>query len=271
MVPEPRKIERVIRETRDTFTLEFDYTDRPEGFPFAPGQFNMLYLFGVGEVPVSISGDPAEPQKLVHTIRAVGSVTRPMTLLKRGDTVGVRGPYGSAWPLEQAKGQDVVVMAGGIGLAPLRPVIHQLLTRREEFGRVVILYGTRTPEDVLYRKQLERWRGRFDMMVRVAVDRGGHTWRGHVGVVTSLLPMVRFDPIDTVAMLCGPEVMMRFAIRDLQGRGLADDKIHLSMERNMKCGVGFCGHCQYGPTFVCKEGPVFRYDRVEKLFALREI
>lgn len=265
------RVERVRRETPDTFTLTLRPPQDGASFRFVPGQFNMLWRFGVGEVPISISGDPARPQSLVHTLRAVGAVTRSLAALKPGETVGVRGPFGSGWPADAARGKDVVVVAGGIGLAPLRPLIYLLLARRQEYGRVVLLYGARTPADLLYRRELEQWRGRFDVDVLVTVDRADAGWRGHVGVVTALFARCFFDPDECVAMVCGPEVMMRFTVAQLQARGVGDDRIYLSMERNMKCAVGFCGHCQFGPTFVCRDGPVFRYDRIRAFFGKREM
>jgi len=271
MLPRPAAVVDFTPETRDTFTLGLDVSDRPDGFPFRPGQFNMLYVFGMGEVPISISGDPGRPGQLLHTIRAVGPATQAMANLKRGGVLGLRGPFGGAWPLEAARGRDVVIVAGGIGLAPLRPAIYHVLAHRADYGRVVILYGARTPEDMLFPKELEKWRGRFDVTLLVTVDRGGLQWRGYVGFVTALLSRVRLDPIDTVALICGPEIMMRFTVRELQNCGIADTSIHISMERNMKCAVGLCGHCQYGPTFVCKDGPVYRFDRVAPIFNRREL
>ncbi|MCS6903682.1 MAG: FAD/NAD(P)-binding protein, partial [Candidatus Bipolaricaulota bacterium] len=239
---------------------------------FAPGQFNMLYLFGVGEVPISISGDPAQPEVLVHTVRAVGAVTKAICALKRGEVVGVRGPFGSGWPLTEAVEHDVVIVAGGVGLAPLRPAIYHLLNHRSEYGRIALLYGARTPQDMLYKKELAEWRGRFDIQVEVTVDAAKpDEWRGNVGVVTTLIPKASFDPFHTTALVCGPEVMMRFTMLELQKRELRDEQIYISMERNMKCAIGFCGHCQYGPNFVCKDGPVFRFDRVKELFGKREV
>jgi NAD(P)H-flavin reductase len=240
------------------------------GYAFAAGQFNMLYVFGVGEIPISISGDPTKPP-LVHTTRAVGTVTRALRQLKRGDMLGIRGPFGSHWPVEQAEGKDVVIVAGGIGLAPLRPAVYEVLSRREKYGRVVLLYGTRSPADILFQRELEKWRARFDMEVQVTVDRGASGWRGNVGVVTTLIAKTSFDPLDAVAMVCGPEVMMRFTALELGRRGLTTDNIFLSLERNMKCAIGFCGHCQFGPTFVCKEGPVFNYHRIRDWMDRREI
>lgn len=271
MVPSPMAIRSVTPETPDTFSLELDVANQPDGFPFRPGQFNMLYVFGVGEVPISISGDPGKPQQLTHTIRAVGSVTRSMQQLESGDVLGLRGPLGSAWPLEEARGRDVLIIAGGIGLAPLRPAIYHVLEHREDFENVFILYGARSPEEMLFRKELERWRGRFDVTLLVTVDRGGLHWRGNVGVVTPLLSRVRFDLADTIAMICGPEIMMRVTVRELRKRGVDDDAIYVSMERSMHCGVGLCGHCQMGPTFVCREGPVCRFDRIAMTFGVREI
>jgi NAD(P)H-flavin reductase len=191
--------------------------------------------------------------------------------LKRGDVVGVRGPFGSAWPIEESKGKDVVIVAGGIGLAPLRPAIYQLLRNREQYGKVVLLYGTRSPHDILFKQELEQWRSRFDFDVFVTVDRGIGGWRGSVGVVTTLIPRAPFDPSGVVAFLCGPEVMMRFTVRDFQKLGVSMDRTYLSLERNMKCAVGFCGHCLFGPAFICKDGPVFRYDSIRELFGKREV
>jgi NAD(P)H-flavin reductase len=173
--------------------------------------------------------------------------------------------------MEPAEGNDVVVVAGGIGLAPLRPAIYHLLSQRERYGKVVLLYGARTPDDILFRRELELWRARFDMDVHVTVDRATGKWKGNVGVVTTLIPKAAFDRLNTIAMVCGPEVMMRFTALELEKRGVPSGCIFLSMERNMKCGIGLCGHCQFGPTFVCKDGPVFRYDRIKQLVATREI
>jgi NAD(P)H-flavin reductase len=194
-----------------------------------------------------------------------------MRSLREGDTIGLRGPFGSAWPLDEAKGKDVVIVAGGLGMAPLRPAVHHLLANRSDYGRVVLLYGTRTPADVLFPKEIEELTARGDIDVEVTVDRASQDWKGHVGVATSLIPAARFDARNTVSMICGPEVMMRFTVRELERRGVPQQGIYVSMERNMKCGAGLCGHCQYGPTFMCKDGPVFRFDTVQRIFYLREI
>ncbi len=272
MVPRFLRVRRVTRETHDTVTIVLD-PPKPRGGPgFAPGQFDMLYLFGAGEVAVSISGDPSRPDSLAHTVRAVGAVTTPLTAIRRGDELGVRGPYGSAWPLSEAarKRADLILIAGGIGLAPLRPVICSVLRDRKSFGRLTLLYGARTPADLLWRIQRERWRAEPDVAMRVVVDRGDREWLGRVGVVTDLLAGLDFDAARTVAMVCGPEVMMRFVARDLLSRGMSADDIHLSLERNMKCAVGLCGHCQFGPLFICKDGPVFRLSRIAPWLGLRE-
>jgi NAD(P)H-flavin reductase len=271
MLPSPYQIRQVRKETPDTFTLELAPINGASRLSFMPGQFNMLYVFGVGEIPISISGDPGKAEALVHTTRAVGTVTKAMRNLKRDDVMGVRGPFGSSWPVKEAEGNDVMIVAGGIGLAPLRPAMYQILSQREKFGKVVLLYGARTPSDILFRRQVEQWRAHFDLEVHVTVDRAAGSWRGNVGVVTRLIPKAPFDPLNSVALVCGPEVMMRFTIAELMKRGVEADRIFVSMERNMKCAVGFCGHCQFGPHFVCKDGPVFRYSQVKDLITKWEI
>ncbi|MFZ5981547.1 MAG: FAD/NAD(P)-binding protein [Candidatus Zixiibacteriota bacterium] len=270
MLSNPFTIKRVIKESFDTFSLELDPAHE-NGYNFAPGQFNMLYVYGVGEVPISISSDPTKPKTLIHTTREVGTVTRAMRQLKAGDLLGVRGPYGSSWPVDKAEDNDVVIIAGGIGLAPLRPVIYHVLAHREKYGKVVLLYGTRTPEDILFRKDLEQWRSRFDLETYLTVDRATGSWHGNVGVVTTLIGRAPFDPLHCIAMVCGPEIMMRFTVLELQKRGVQDERIFISMERNMKCGIGLCGHCQLGPTFVCKNGPVYNYDEMRDIFLKREM
>jgi NAD(P)H-flavin reductase len=261
----------VRREIRDTFTLELEPADGSDIPPFATGQFNMLYLFGTGEIPISISGDPSRPRPLIHTTRAVGTVSRAMQQLRCGDMLGVRGPFGSHWPLEQATGKDVIIAAGGIGLAPLRSTIYQVLASRQQYGRVILLYGTRTPSDILYRRELERWRGRLDMDVLLTVDHATAQWRGSVGVITRLLPRVPIEANNTVAFVCGPEAMMRFTAMGLVAGGVDEKHIFLSMERNMKCAVGFCGHCQYQAAFLCRDGPVLQYSQVRHLLSREEI
>ena len=271
MQPQLAKVIKIQADTHDTFTLNLAPQTQPAELNFTAGQFNMLYVFGGGEVPISISGDPSKPKKLVHTIRKVGSVTKALCALKPGDYVGIRGPFGTNWPLEEARSKDIVIVAGGIGLAPLRPAIYYLLHHRNLYHKVILLYGARTPADLLYLDELQQWRSRFDFEVLVTVDRGSEEWHGMVGVVTTLFPKISFQPENTLAMIVGPEIMMRFTIVELQKREVPDSSIYISMERNMKCGIGFCGHCQCGPVFICKDGPIFNYAKIKPIFGKREL
>ncbi|MBF8277894.1 MAG: Oxidoreductase FAD/NAD(P)-binding domain protein [Candidatus Brocadiaceae bacterium] len=268
MIPSPFVVRRIQKETYDTFTIEIEPADGPRDFPFAAGQFNMLYVFGVGEVPISLSGNPGSAE---HTIRAVGTVTHALAKLKRGDVLGIRGPYGTSWPLEEAAGKDVLIISGGIGLAPLRPVLYQLFSQRKKYGKITLLYGAKTSKDILYRRELEKWGTRFNIDVKVTIDKVSEDWQGNVGVVTTLIPQTPLAPSRTITMICGPEVMMRFTIAELQKTGMGDTSVFISMERNMKCGIGLCGHCQCGPLFMCKDGPIFRYDRIKDIFGKKEL
>jgi NAD(P)H-flavin reductase len=263
MLPRPARVLQVDKETHDTFTLSLE-SGADNGRPsFAPGQFSMLYVFGVGELPISISGDPEEPGRLVYTVRSVGKATNALVTRTAGETLGVRGPFGTSWPITKARGKDIVVIAGGIGLAPLRPAIYHILRHRGDYKRLIVLYGARTPRDMLYRKQLAAWTYLPDTQILTTVDYGGLSWRGNVGVVTTLFRYVRLQPNKTVALVCGPEIMMRYVVRELESRGVGPADTYLSMERNMKCAVGFCGHCQLGPYFACKDGPVFPLSRMQ--------
>lgn len=273
--PEPMlpRIFRVVstrEETHDTTTLMLEPEDG-QALLFQPGQYTMLYVFGVGEVPISVSGDPGHPETLVHTIRAVGAVTRALVGLRAGDVVGVRGPFGSGWPVSAARGRDLLVVAGGIGLAPLRPALYEAVSRRDEFGRVSLVYGARSPSDLLYQDEVETWGQMPDVDVEVTVDVSDRDWRGDVGMVTGLLPRVPIDPGRTVAMLCGPEVMMKVVARELLSLALDPGDIYVSIERNMKCAIGLCGHCQFGADFVCWGGPVFSYAAVADRWQVAEI
>jgi NAD(P)H-flavin reductase len=269
MTPVPYRVASRREETHDTVTLELE--------PLAdhvvprPGQFAMLYAFGVGEIPVSTSGDPSRDGPLSHTIRGVGAVSRALAGSAPGDVIGVRGPFGTVWPLDEVEGGDLVVVAGGIGLAPLRPVVYEALARRERFGSICLLVGARSPGELLFTAELEEWRGRFDLDVDVTVDGAPGGWRGRVGVVTELVPGAAFDPERARALVCGPEVMITFTARALGERGLPHEQIYVSLERNMKCAVGHCGHCQLGPNLICRDGAVFRYDEVQQLMAVREL
>ncbi len=269
--PRPYVVRARKSETADTVTL----TLVPEGGglppPFAPGQFNMLYRFGVGEVAISISGGQGGREELIHTVRSAGRVTRALTEVAPGDVVGVRGPYGTGWPLERARGHDLVIIAGGLGLPPLRPFLYELLAQREAFGRIEIIYGARTPKDLVFYDEIQLWRRRSDLRFQTTVDTAGREWYGDVGVATQRLPDARFEPKETVAFLCGPEIMMKLSAQALEARGVPPPAIYLSLERNMKCAVGFCGHCQFGPAFVCRHGPVLPYSLLKPLLAVREV
>jgi NAD(P)H-flavin reductase len=269
MTPVPYRVRSRTRETHDTWTLELD----PLADAVRPraGQFDMLHAFSVGEVPISTSGEHDGAGALTHTIRSVGSVTRALCALEQGSVVGVRGPFGNEWPLAEAAGGDLVVVAGGIGLAPLRPAIRHALARREDYGAISVLLGARTPEDLLYASEVEQWRSRFDAEVDVTVDAAAPGWRGRVGLVTTLIPGAVFDSASASAFVCGPEIMMVFVVRALLDRGLPIERIWISMERNMRCGVGHCGHCQLGPVLVCRDGPVFRADEMMPLMEVREL
>ncbi len=270
MLPRPFVVRRVGRETADTATLTLGALD---GTPtaFAPGQFTVIGKPGWGEVPISISGDPARHGQLDHTVRAVGDASRALVRAHPGDTLLLRGPYGVGWDVADGIGGNVVIVAGGIGLAPLRPALLEVLAHRSRYRRVFLVYGSRAPHEMLFARQLERWRGRFDVEVDVTVDAATPEWRGHVGLVTSVLPRATLDPDETLALVCGPEIMMRITADALVAQGLRPDRIKVSLERSMKCGVGLCGHCQLRELFVCMDGPVFRYDRVAALMTAREL
>lgn len=253
------------KETHDTVSLDID----DPATVYAPGQFNMLCAFGKGEVPISISAVRGE--RITHTVRSVGLVTEALTSMSPGATIGIRGPFGRGWPLDELRGKDVVVVAGGLGLAPLRPAVHALLADRAEYGRLVLLYGARTPVDLLFTSEVEKWRGRFDAEVMVTVDAATMAWRGDVGVVTKLFSRVSVDQKRAAALVCGPEIMMRFAATGLIDAGFEEAKVWLSMERNMQCGAGVCGHCQLGPLLICRDGPVFPMSQLAPLLRVREM
>jgi len=271
MLPRPFRVMDRVLETADTFTLNFTASDGGPPLGFSPGQFTMVYAHGVGEVPLSISGDPATPEVLTHTVRAVGAVTTALSELRVGDEVGIRGPYGVGWPMERTVDSDVLIVAGGIGLAPVRPAIRTVLANRDDHRSVSIVYGSRTPEDLLYQHDLHSWKSRFDANVQVTVDRDAPSWTGDVGVVTPLINRLSFEPDRTIAILCGPEIMMRVVAKDLRSRGVSPADIYVSLERNMKCAVGFCGHCQFGSSFLCKDGPVVPYASVADRLAMEQL
>jgi len=255
-----------LSETEDTVTLTLGGSR-----PFEPGQFNMLYAFGVGEVPISVSGPADRSDVLVHTLRRVGAVTEALGRLGPGDSIGVRGPYGTPWPVSAAVGKHLILVAGGIGLAPLRPVVYHALSRPAAYRRVSLLYGARSPDQMLFRAELEQWQRAEGLECQVTVDRGDPGYDGNTGVVTKLVERLEIEPSQAIAMLCGPEVMMRFAARELIRRGLSRRNLYLSAERNMKCATGFCGHCQLGPLLLCQHGPVVSYDRLAPLLSVPEL
>lgn len=254
-------------ELADVFTLELA---GQEPFRFAPGQFNMLYVPGFGEAAISISSDPDRPERFQHTIRAVGNVTRRLQKISAGEQLLLRGPFGTGWPIDRCPGRDVVIACGGLGLAPLRPVIYHLLHRRAQFGTIHLLYGARTPRDLLYADEFAAWQA-AGIDVRVTVDRGDASWRGSIGVVTQLMKSLRWRPESTLVLTCGPEVMMRFVALEALTQQVCADQIFLSMERNMNCAVGWCGHCQLGPSFVCKDGPVYTYSQLEPFLYVEDL
>lgn len=269
-------VRRVVAETPDTATYWLTLLNQEDRrrYRFAPGQFNMLYLFGAGEVPISISSDPGQPFRLAHTVRTVGRVTGLFPALRAGDQLGVRGPFGAGWPLPLAEGGDLLIVAGGLGLAPVRPAIYEAMRHRDRFGRVIVLVGARAPEHMLYRGELDAWgqwmRGRA-IEVHLTVDIADEGWPYGAGVVTTLFDKAEIDPTRTTAFVCGPEMMMRFAARGLLDRQLPASRLYLSMERNMQCGMRLCGHCQWGAAFVCADGPVFSYQAIGDLMEVAEL
>jgi NAD(P)H-flavin reductase len=268
LTPLPFVVADRERNTADTWTLTLEPL-AGNAPTVAPGQFMMIYAFGIGEVPISVSGPPDRPGPVVVTVRAVGAVTNAVCASEPGAVLGLRGPFGNAWPIDGAKGDDVVVVAGGIGLAPLRPVLLRALERRSDFGAVRLLYGARTPDDLLYPGELARWRDQID--VDITVDTAGANWTGRVGVVPQLIAGARFRSGETTAFVCGPEIMMRFTIHALLEREVPPERIHVSMERHMQCGVGLCGHCQLGPTLICRDGPVYSYAELAPWLEVREL
>ncbi|MDP2028182.1 MAG: FAD/NAD(P)-binding protein [Thiobacillus sp.] len=252
-----------------TLRLRLNDTAAQAAYRFAPGQFNMLYLVGVGEVPISIMSDPEDRDGIGHTIRALGRVTNGLAALQPGDSVGLRGPYGRGWPLQEVSGCDIVLVTGGLGCAPVVSVIHYILKRRERFGKLVIIQGVRHAEDLIWSEQYAKWAALPNTQVLVAASEGAALWPWHVGRVTDLFELAQFNPACAVAMMCGPEGMMRVAADNLLQRGVPESRLYLSMERNMQCAVGRCGHCQFGGAFVCRDGPVFDWGQVKSLLAHR--
>lgn len=267
---EAEVVER-LEESPTIFTLRLRFTD-PEvhrAYSFAPGQFNMLYLHGVGEVPISIVSDPLDEHMYDHTVRTVGRVTRGLAHLPIGARLGVRGPYGRGWPVKEAEGKDVIIATGGLGCAPVVSVINYILRRRERYGRMVVLQGVKHANDLIWRQRYEEWAKLPNTQVLLAADQAGPGWPWRVGHIPVLFDDAHIVPDKSVVMLCGPEGMMRAVIDDMLRRGISEDALWLSMERNMQCGAGRCGHCQMGGKFVCKDGPVFNYPDVKELLGVK--
>ena len=269
-------IRRVVPDAEETLTywVAIDDPQVRRSYHFQPGQISMLGVFGVGEIPISISSDPARPLVLAHTVRACGRVTNALKALKAGDQVTVRGPFGRPWPVERARGGDLLIVAGGLGMAPLRSAIYTAIRNRGSFRRLIVLVGARSPEQILFPYEMSLWEhllGMHRVELHQTVDVADGDWPHDVGVVTTLFPKAEIDPLVTTVFTCGPEIMMRFAIRDLLAMGVPKKRIWLSMERNMQCAVKFCGHCQIGPFFVCEDGPVFRYDEIGELMEVDEL
>ncbi len=229
----------------------------------------MLYLYGVGEIPVSIAQDPERPGLLQHTIRAVGRVTRGMAALQEGDRIGIRGPFGRGWPMGRLGGRDVLIVTGGLGCAPVLPVIKQVIHQREDYGRVAILQGVKHSNDMIWKERYAAWARLPDTQVLLAADVAAPGWQGISGQVTALFDRLEMDAGNTCTMVCGPEPMMVASAKELLAGGYRSDDIWLSMERNMQCAIGHCGHCQYGETFVCRNGPVFPYPEIQHLLGGR--
>lgn len=270
-LPHEAEVVERIQESPTIFTLRLRFTDPAQHaqYRFAPGQFNMLYLHGVGEVAISIASDPEDERLFDHAIRIVGRVTRGLAQLKTGDRIGVRGPYGRGWPLCEAEGRDVMIVTGGLGCAPVVSVINYVMRRRDRFGRLVIMQGVKHADDLIWKNRYEQWSQAPDTQVLVAADAGVKLWPWHIGPITGLFGKARIDPARTVAMMCGPQGMMQVAADHLIRRGVPDGNLWFSMERNMQCAVGHCGHCQYGGRFVCKDGPVFPYPELKALLDVK--
>lgn len=267
-LPQEAVIVARTQESATIFSLRLRFLDKAHQhhFLFYPGQFNMLYLYGVGEVAISIVSDPEQKETLTHTIRAVGRITKALQKLQPGDRIGVRGPFGRGWPLEQTTGKDIVILTGGLGCAPAVSVIHYILARRKDYGHLSILQGVKHSDDFIFRKQYAIWQKSPNTVIHIAADQAGSKWPWAVGYVTDMIEKIPLDPNNTVVMMCGPEMMMNTAIKVLNKKGVSEHNLYLSMERNMECGIGQCGHCQYGGFFICKDGPVFAYSEIKELF-----
>lgn len=273
LLPQPAEILEKRQEADHIYTYRLSFCDAEQrrAFHFQPGQFNMLYAFGVGDVAISIASDPRDAEILEHTVRIVGNVTGALRELDQGDVVGIRGPFGSHWPMEDARGRDLIFITGGLGCAPVTGAIQYAMNRRDDYGKIKILHGVKTRQDLIYRQKFLAWQKHPDTEVILTSDQADREWKYQVGMVTNLVDQIQFDPGRTTVMMCGPEAMMHFTVKGFLKHGVAAHDIHLALERNMKCAMGFCGHCQYGPHFICKNGPILSFDRLEPFFWTREL
>ncbi len=271
LLPFEVSIRWIKKETRDTYTYGLKILNREieKEYTFKPGQFNMLYIPGFGESPISISSSPNDAE-LTHTIRIAGDVTTRISKLKEGNLICIRGPFGNGWPIEEVEDRDLIIIAGGLGIAPLRSVVRYIIKKAFR-NHVTLLYGAKTPKDIIFRDEFPRYRQKINVLLTVDRADPEEHWQGHTGMVTDLFRYFSFNPLNTISFICGPEIMMQNVIKELLIRGVPPEKIFISMERNMNCGVGICGHCMFGPRFVCKDGPVFRYSDIEELFGIKEL
>jgi NAD(P)H-flavin reductase len=271
MIPVPYRVHRLVKENRDSSTLSLEPVQNALSTP-QPGEFMMMYAFGIGEIAISVSGIPTDSDHTIaHTVRSVGAVSRALRDSGPGTVIGMRGPFGTNWGLTEAVGRDLVIVAGGVGLAPLRPVVLGVLADRGAYGRVTVIAGARSRDDFLFDAELRQWARDETLDVHLTVDVPVQGWPGEVGVVTEPLQRLRLRPESTIAFLCGPEPMMRSAADQLIRKGMVASDIRLSLERNMQCGIGWCGHCQLGPLLLCRDGPVVGYDVAGPLLSVKEL
>lgn len=274
-IPCEAVIKWIKKESRDTSTYALKILDKEiqKRFQYTPGQFNMLSIPGIGEAPISFSSAPSD-HDMTHTVRVAGDLTTALSRLNAGDVIGLRGPFGRGWPLSEIYDRELIIVAGGLGIAPLRSVIREILRnhRKNVYKRPpVIIYGSKTPKDILFRNEFPRYKDLFNTMLVVNFADPEEYWKGEIGIVTDALRKIIFNPLNTVVFTCGPELMMQSTIKELLISGVAGEKIFLSMERNMNCGMGICGHCFFGPKFTCKDGPVFKYSEIEDFLGIKEI
>ncbi len=261
-VPRPARIVRTVEQTPTEKLFELQL-EGGEKLDFQPGQFVQVFVPGIGEAPISLASSPRGRDTFDLCVRRIGTVTEALHRMSEGDVVGIRGPFGHGFPVDELAGRDVLIVGGGIGLVPLRGLVQELLARRDEIDRLIIFAGFRSPQDILFRDELDEWAKRDDVEFYITIDRPHPDWDGHVGVITTLFPEVELNAAKTVAVIVGPPVMYRFVITECRLKGIADENMILSLERRMRCGVGKCGHCQINSRYCCLDGPVFRYSELK--------